>query len=303
MENEDGDAAQTPAPTASGSLRRSSRRTTVVAGGYRDDEDGGQQPLDVDDDDVDMSNGDHDGEAETGEGTGALPFDTGELITMDEDDEPITAIIAPAVKSEESEVQLIPPEQEHPTSENHRTPSPTPGDDASMPLEVDAEEKPKPILKLKYQGFNIHGRCICVIVEPYPPIRTAASRAVSLAPMGVIAPRAPSIAPADYVPPSVAAQRRARTPLFLPEDDRERSVTPAPWGPGGGQDERILPPVPLFNDLPGLDDEAQDPMESGMFELSQILQSVGGYPAGAAEDDDDIDGAALFGDADEVRGL
>ncbi|EEB92883.1 hypothetical protein MPER_08541 [Moniliophthora perniciosa FA553] len=43
----------------------------------------------------------------------------------------------------------------------------------------DEEEKPKPILKLKYQGFNIFGHCLCIVVEPWPPIRTP-SRAPSI---------------------------------------------------------------------------------------------------------------------------
>ena len=49
------------------------------------------------------------------------------------------------------------------------------------------------------QGFSIGGRCLCVIVEPYPPL-SEAPRVMSLAPMGLVALRAPSIAPADFVP-------------------------------------------------------------------------------------------------------
>ncbi|TCD68208.1 hypothetical protein EIP91_011380 [Steccherinum ochraceum] len=284
--------SNTPAP-----LRRSSRKAQVASGGYREEdgeeEDEGEPPRV--DSDVEMQNDD----PVTQEPPGDLPFDAGGLITMDTEDDPAPAPNT-TVKAEETDVQLMPQEpQPSPPAL-----APAPGDSSNMPLDLDVEEeeeKPKLIPKLKYSGFNIHGRCLCVIVEPYPPIRTT-PRAVSLAPQGVIGPRAPSIAPADYVPPSVAAQRRARTPLFLPEEgDRERSVTPAPWG---AHEERVLPPVPLFSDEPPADDGLGDGFEDGgMFEFSQILRSVGGYPAGTAEDDDEIDGAALFGDADEVRGL
>lgn len=156
---------------------------------------------------------------------------------------------------------------------------------------VDNEEepKPKPILKLRYHGFNIHGRCLCVIVEPYPPIRSS-TRAPSLAPTGLIAPRAPSIAPPDFVPSGGSGQRE-RTPLFLPDFDRE--ATPAP------STIRNLPPVPLFSET--ADDS--DGEDGGMVLFSQILRSVGDHPPGIAEDDDEIDGAVFFGDADETREL
>ncbi|KAI0327111.1 hypothetical protein GY45DRAFT_1328034 [Cubamyces sp. BRFM 1775] len=164
------------------------------------------------------------------------------------------------------------------------------------PMEVEfvddeeEEEKPKPILKLSYHGFTIHGRCLCVIVEPYPPLRST-TRAPSLVPTGLIAPRAPSIAPADFVPTGGAGQRE-RTPLFLPDFDRE--PTPAPTA------SRNLPPVPLFNEVAEGSDEEDD---GGMVLFSQILRSMGDHPPGIAEDDDEIEGAVFFGDADETREL
>ncbi|KAI0375569.1 hypothetical protein BV20DRAFT_1008081 [Pilatotrama ljubarskyi] len=177
--------------------------------------------------------------------------------------------------------------------------APHPGDDYAAGAEtavdielVDDEEepKPKPILKLSYHGFNIHGRCLCVIVEPYPPLRSA-TRAPSLAPTGLVAPRAPSIAPLDFVPSGAAAQRE-RTPLFLPDFDRE--PTPAPLA------ARTLPPMPLFSDT----NEENDDDDGGELVLfSQLLRSVGDHPPGIAEDDDEIDGAVFFGDADEMREL
>lgn len=159
-------------------------------------------------------------------------------------------------------------------------------------LEVDEEEaKPKPLLQLKYQGFNIFGRCLCVVVEPWPPIR-APSRAPSIAPLFSNVPRALSIAPPDFISSDQrASMQRERTPLFLPDPDRGRSETPAPSGSG-----RILPPVPLFNDAIVMDEDSD---EDGLMSFSQSLNYAGDH--GAVEVDDEIDGAIFFGDADEAR--
>jgi hypothetical protein len=163
---------------------------------------------------------------------------------------------------------------------------------AAAPIDIDVEieeEKPKPVLTLKYQDFSIYGHCLCIVVEPYPLVRSSPSRAVS---------RAPSVAPlftsrTQSAAPSVASLR-ARTPLFLP-DDEERGETPAPFI---GQASR--PPVPLFDDD---SDDGQDSDNGGMMAFSQVMNNYNHLPAGAANDDDDLDGAVFFGDADEIREL
>jgi len=160
---------------------------------------------------------------------------------------------------------------------------------------VDEEEsKPKPLLQLTYQGFNIFGNCLCVVVEPWPPIR-AASRAPSIAPIFSNAARALNIAPRDVTPSGqVEATYRERTPLFLPDPDR-RSGTPASFS-----QRRILPPVPLFDDL--IDQGMEDNNDNDLMEYSQALNYVGDHQGGV-EDDDEMDGAVFFGDADEAREL
>jgi hypothetical protein len=93
-------------------------------------------------------------------------------------------------------------------------------------IEINEEENQlKPLVQLRYEGINTWGQCLCVIVEPWPPIRTN-TRAPSAAPP---APRSPSIAPADYCAVStVAGGRRSRMPLFIPDEfERERSEAPA----------------------------------------------------------------------------
>jgi len=171
-------------------------------------------------------------------------------------------------------------------------------DDAMVPqttmhieIEDDEEPKPKLALRLQYQGFSIPERCLCVVVEPWPAMRLT-SRALAVAPAS--STRAPSVLPEP------AAGRRAQTPLFLPDFDREKSVTPGP-----SRLSNLLPPVPLFDDSErtGKTEMGTDYDDStGLMEFSQHLTWTGDL-AGAMEDDDEFDGAVLFADADEVREL
>jgi len=150
------------------------------------------------------------------------------------------------------------------------------------------EMKPKPQLQLSFNGFNIFGRCLCVIVEPWPVIR---------APTESQAPQLPRMAggyrAASAVPDPMSG--RGQTPLFLPDDDR--GVTPAP----APRTER--PPVPLFSDPPPDDSVQDDENEGGgMVLFSQLLSATGGLRMDA-DDEDGFDGAILFGDADERKEL
>jgi hypothetical protein len=162
-----------------------------------------------------------------------------------------------------------------------------------LTLEIDEEEnKVKPLVQLRYEGFNIWGQCLCVIVEPWPPIRTN-TRAPSVTPP---APRAPSIAPADYRG-TVAEGQRSRMPLFLPDEfERERSEAPATrFGP---QRQGVAPPASFNDHEYGSVDEDDD--EAALMVFSQVLNAGGELHAGG-DDDDDLDGAAFLGDADDAR--
>lgn len=161
-------------------------------------------------------------------------------------------------------------------------------------LEIE-EDKPKPVLQVKFQNFNIFGNCCCIVVEPWPPLTNVAPR-TSVAPT---LPRAPSIAPLDFIASTTAqplSNWRSKTPLFLPDDDEHEqpSATPAPFLPS-------RPPVPLFDDDD--DNEGEVHEMAAMLEFSQVLTSAGDFRASAIEDDEDMEGSALFGDADEVREL
>jgi hypothetical protein len=160
-----------------------------------------------------------------------------------------------------------------------------------MDLEIQEDEeesKPKPILRLKYQGFDIAGRCLCVVVEPWPTIRSA-SRAPSVALS--TASRASSIAPPDFMSSDKVAAR-GRTPLFLPEDDSERGGATSSSLP---QAVRKRPPVPAFDDSSSEEDD--------LMQFSQVLRKTSGYRTGETDADDELEGAVLFGDADEAREL
>lgn len=274
--DEDGWVEETSGPTTA--KRRSKRARKVVVGGYQDEmDDDNQVP-----------------------GDDAAPTDGEPPVTAGDDDYDLMIVEQPArdvsvvPKREEVEPSLsVPRPEEASLNVDELEEAPEQAGPSTIDVELvddDEEPRPKPILKLHYHGFNIHGRCLCVIVEPYPPLRSG-TRAPSLTSTGLLAPgRAPSMAPPDLVPRDSAAQRE-RTPLFLPDIDRE--LTPAPPA------MRMLPPVPLFSEtMEGSDDE-----DDGMVLFSQTLRSVGDHPPGIAEDDDEIDGAVFFGDADEMREL
>jgi len=156
-------------------------------------------------------------------------------------------------------------------------------------LEIeDEEQKPKPMLQLRYQGFGIYGHCLCVVVEPFPPIQSS-SRAPSVALLRETSLRAPSL---GFSP--TTERLREGTPLFLPEHDR-RSETPAPF--------RQQNPNSLFNH-PRFDEAGADDDNGGMMEFSQALNPAGEFQAGGTVDnDDEMDAAVFFGDADEGREL
>lgn len=296
-EDEDDAVDREQAAASEVAPRRSTRKRNVVTGGYQEDaSDGGDgdvphDPKETADEDIEMA--EHEAQAPYEMANDAGMDDTG-LIAMDQSENATPAPIK--VKSEQPE-PTIPESIPRPNSPIAVDPDPPAPPLPTNPqvgpstilVDSDEEEKPKPIMKLKYQGFSIGGRCLCVIVEPYPPLPKAA-RALSLAPTGLAGPRAPSIAPADFI---LSGQQRGKTPLFLPEDD-DRETTPAPW------QGRMRPSVSRFQEA---QDDADDEDDGGMLAYSQILQSVGEYATGAAEDDDDIEGAVFFGDADENREL
>ncbi|KAG1866512.1 hypothetical protein DFJ58DRAFT_654588 [Suillus subalutaceus] len=272
-----GASRETPA-----TIRRSQRTRKVPVGGYREDV---EDPMDVSPDeslDVEM----------------AVPTETtqrDEVLAEELSDHDVLVIdhsaeISTTVKQEDTEKSL---ESTTETALGSETVVITSGPSRSF-IEIDDEDdkKDKLALKLKYQGFNIFGRCLCVVVEPWPPIRSA-TRAPSVMPLTNEALRGSTIAPPDFVPSK--DNQRARTPLFLPEFDRGRSETPAPFPRA-----KTLPPVPLFNDpAPDSDDDGYGSDDLMIF--SQALNAAGGMHVAAADDDDEMDGAVLFGDADEVR--
>lgn len=161
----------------------------------------------------------------------------------------------------------------------------------SNEMRDDDEQKPKLALELKYRSFSNFNRCLCVVVEPWPPLRRD-TRAPSLAPSA-------ATGQSSRVPIHPELRDvRGKTPLFLPDLDDERA-TP---GPSHG---RTLPPVPLI-DNPQADrdiEEIEDLDDSAaIMQFSQLLNTTGRV-TGAIEEDDEFDGAVLFADADEAKEL
>lgn len=161
-------------------------------------------------------------------------------------------------------------------------------------MDQEEEEKPKPVLQLNYQGFDIFGHCLCVVVEPWPSVRST-SRVASVT---TVLNRESSLAH----PQRALAQDsdvRTMTPLFLPDDYRERSETPAL------SRNRSMHPSPLDSllDPRFLEDSDDSDEDGGMVLFSQVLNNTGDVRAGAADDDEDMDTDMFFGDADERREL
>lgn len=162
---------------------------------------------------------------------------------------------------------------------------------SGIPIEVDDDEEPKPklALDLKYRTFPNFSRCLCVVVEPWPP-QSSGSHS-----------RAPSLAPSTISEFSTNRGQRARTPLFLPDLDDE------PLIPGHSR-FRTLPPVPLFDDDPSsmsrdMDDaEAEWGESTSLMQFSQMLSATGRGGVDV-EEEDEFDGTALFADADEAKEL
>ncbi|KAI0036755.1 hypothetical protein K488DRAFT_40519 [Vararia minispora EC-137] len=161
--------------------------------------------------------------------------------------------------------------------------------DQRMTFDVDEEEpKPKLAVELRYQGFSLSGRCLCVVVEPWPPLRGATpARRQTPVTVGTASVQTSSVA----LGPVYA---RAKTPLFYPDDDDGPRATPALSHTG----LRVLPPVPLF-DEPAEDDRDDD--GEGMMQFSQVLNVTSSVMRSGMEDDDEFEGAVLFADADEAR--
>lgn len=159
--------------------------------------------------------------------------------------------------------------------------------DDTIELEIkDQEEKPKPILGLTYQGFNIYGQCLCIVVEPWPIVRS-----MTVGPSAM--PRL--ITQTTQINPSPSS----KTPLFLPEEPEVEERPRLAEENRSHVNQAYLKKV-LDQDEPTSDDEDN---LGGMMEFSQVLYNIGDYRAGAINDDDDMDGAILFGDADEVKEL
>lgn len=144
------------------------------------------------------------------------------------------------------------------------------------------EEKPKPALSLRYQGFNIYGHCLCIVVEPWPVVRTVTSNVAPIFTSAIGPPK-------NSHPPS--------EPLFLADEvDEEDSANTS------GNTGQYINKSYLEQCLSDAEVDAEEESTGGMIEFSQVLQNIGDS-AGAMNDDDDMDGSVLFGDADEHREL
>ena len=152
----------------------------------------------------------------------------------------------------------------------------------SFDLHTEEEEKPKPTLQLRYEGFGIHGQCLCVVAEPWPTTHSTACSLGDLGKHAIFKSKERQVALSTIT-------ARAQTPLFLTDED----------------DTQPQHFTPVINSLDNLDtmeiSDDDDPEMGGMMAFSQVLNMAGDTRPEAVEDEDEIGGAVLFGDADEAR--
>lgn len=200
---------------------------------------------------------------------------------MDEDDQDASSSSDIYISDDDDEME-----------EDNEIEDGTPQDDqpvaSAFDLEIEEEEKPKPILHLKYQGFQIYGKCLCVVVEPWP-LPPKESKSIN----DVLTDRTRLSVPPRRPGPSVQqSARRGETPLFLPDDDADTPEFPS-----------VHSLFTMDKESDEEEDEGRDPF-ANMIAFSQALKNTRDERPGAvAVDDEDMDSAALFGDADEIREL
>ena len=153
----------------------------------------------------------------------------------------------------------------------------------SFDLHTDEEEKPKLTLQLKYEGFGIYGQCLCVVAEPWPTIHPTTRSLGDLGKHTIFKSKEKQAALSTII-------ARAQTPLFLTDEDDTQS-------------QHFTPVVNSLDDLDTKEVSDDDSEMGGMMAFSQVLNMAGDTRPGAVEDEDDIGGAVLFGDADEARQL
>lgn len=153
------------------------------------------------------------------------------------------------------------------------------------------EEKPKMNMHLSYQGFSMFGRCLCIVVEPWPPLNSTSEK-TSKQPQQESAPnlqQAPRL-------PSEAPYLRGETPLFLPDPDPP-VVTPSKNRVPLSGDDVLVPPAESKARL----EEENDKENSGMMALTQLLQTSVMY---RIDSDSDGEEAGVFmGDPEASRDI
>ncbi len=165
-----------------------------------------------------------------------------------------------------------------------------PQDDAfDLPVDEE-EEKPKPVLQLNYKGFSIYGQCLCIVVEPWP-----AERSIHRTPQELGNVSNPGTTRNQSTRAVLNLASRAKTPLFLEEDnDMDQDEV---------ENQRRNSATNPWDEVESVDESDTDSEMGAMMAFSQALNMAGDNRPGAAEDEDEIEGAVLFGDADEARQL
>ncbi|KAG8969973.1 hypothetical protein FRC03_012426 [Tulasnella sp. 419] len=184
------------------------------------------------------------------------------------------------------------------------------------------EEKPKPVMGLRYQGYTVPDICLAIIVEPRHPDDRGHSRASSREPSVTVRgtdgnlSRYLGAGPIGRLSITPAPEARKQTPLplfreFTPlpgESDDFREKTPAPSGSSAPvMFGRAHSPIPAFNNDLDSAFEGEYPAEleldGEVEELLHFSQAMNPNRVGGigGEESDEDDARVLLADADEGR--
>lgn len=141
-------------------------------------------------------------------------------------------------------------------------------------------------MQVSYKGLTVTEKCLCIIIEPRTSDTANDLRQSTLD--ETIMQRQQT----QLKTTSIVQQQRERTPLFLPDLDRD---SPAPFMSSGVFQR-------TFDEFESESQSRNDWGEDNLHAFGETLNSIDDGMVGDINDEDGDEGEAFLGDADERRG-